>query len=333
MWRASSAVGPALPRSRTPRTYDHCNSSSRVRLCHGQHGLLVSRNRAEEGLFSVAMATDAPQLPPTSPDRDAMWRGILLGTDHRYRRSRLWLKHVPGAPRCQFCAAPFSGLFAPWMRAIGRGSWHRNPRYCHRCFSVLEASNGGAEIECSLLFADVRGSTTLAEGMPATQFRGLLDRFYATATEILVARDGIIDKFVGDEVVAIFIPALTNEAHPSRAFTAARQLLAATGHLDSSGPWLPIGVGIATGVAFVGSVGSGAHLEFTAIGDVVNTAARLASAAVRGEILLTVNAAERAGIPSDNAERRTLELKGKAQRVEVVAVSTAVRGAKPAARG
>jgi len=271
--------------------------------------------------------------PPTNADREAMWRGILLGTDHRYRSSRLWLKHVPGAPRCQFCAAPFSGLFAPWMRAIGRGSWHRNPRYCHRCFSVLEASNGGAEIECSLLFADVRGSTSLAEGMPATQFRGLLDRFYATASEILVARDGIIDKFVGDEVVAIFIPALTNEAHPSRAYMAARDLVAATGHTDPTGPWLPLGVGIATGVAFVGSVGSGAQLEFTAIGDVVNTAARLASAAGPGEILLTTTAAERSDIDPEYAERRTLELKGKAQHVDVVAVSTAAGGATYAARG
>src|SRR5439155_234918 len=83
-----------------------------------------------------------------------------------------------------------------------------NPRYCHKCFSVLEATNGGAEIECSLLFADVRGSTTLAEQMPATEFRHLLDRFYRVTTEVLIAQDGIIDKFVGDEVVAIFIPAL-----------------------------------------------------------------------------------------------------------------------------
>jgi adenylate cyclase len=273
------------------------------------------------------MAPDEPSPPPTSPDREAIWRSILLGTDNRYRSSRLWLKHVPGAPRCQFCAAPFGGLFAPWMRAIGRSSWHRNPRYCHRCFGLLEATNGGAEIECSLLFADVRGSTSLAEGMPATQFRGLLDRFYATASEILVARDGIIDKFVGDEVVAIFIPALTNEAHPSRAYLAARDLLAATGHLVPAGPWLPIGVGIATGVAFVGSVGSGAHLEFTAIGDVVNTAARLASAAGPGEILLTAAAAGRVDLASVRVEHRALELKGKAQAVDVVAVSTAVRGA------
>jgi len=250
-----------------------------------------------------------------------MWQGILLGTDPRYRNARLWLKHVPGgAPRCGFCSAPFRGLFAPWMRAIGRGQWHRNPKYCHRCFSVLESSNGGAEIECTLLFADVRGSTALAEGMSARDFRRLLDRFYATALAIFVNQDGIIDKFVGDEVMAIFIPALTNEAHAKRAVAAARALVEATGHGSPAGPWVPIGVGLATGLAFVGSVGSGAHLEFTAIGDTVNTAARLASLAAPGEILLTMTAAERASLPFDRSERRTIEIRGKVLPVEVVAM-------------
>jgi adenylate cyclase len=263
------------------------------------------------------MASAQPTPQPGEPRNEEFWRGILLGTDPRYRNARRWLKRVPGDPRCQFCSAPFHGLFSPWMRTIGRGQWHRNPRYCHRCFSVLEAFNGGAEVECTLLFADVRGSTALAEGMPATQFRQLLDRFYRTATEVLINQDGIIDKFVGDEVVAIFIPALSNEAHASRAVAAATGLLAATGHHDPGGPWLPLGAGVATGVAFVGSVGSGGHLEFTAIGDVVNTAARLASAAGAGEVLLTMPAVERANVDLAGVERRSLDLKGKALQVEV----------------
>jgi adenylate cyclase len=279
------------------------------------------------------MPPDESPLPPTDPERDAMWQGILLGTDPRYRNARLWLKHVPGrAPRCGFCAAPFRGPFTPWMRAIGRGQWHRNPKYCHRCFSVLEASNGGAEIECTLLFADVRGSTSLAEGMAASEFRRLLDRFYQTALSIFVDEDGIIDKFVGDEVMAIFIPALTNEAHASRALDSARALLEATGHGKPGGPWLPIGVGIATGTAFVGSVGNGMHLEFTAIGDIVNIAARLASTAKAGEILVTIPAAQHANLPVERAEHRSLELKGKAQHVDVVALAYGREASTGAAR-
>ena len=87
---------------------------------------------------------------------------------------------------------------------------------------LLVNQRGGAEIDCSLLFADVRGSTTLAENMTATEFRRLLDRFYETAARVLFEHEAILDKFVGDEVVAIFVPALTGELHAARAVAAAQ---------------------------------------------------------------------------------------------------------------
>ena len=255
-----------------------------------------------------------------NPDNDAFWRGILLGTDPRYRNSRRWLKHLPGASRCKFCAAPFQGVFAPLMRSMGRARWDRNPKYCNRCFRILERMHGGAEIECSLLFADVRGSTALAEQMAAADFRHLMDRFYRTATDILIDQDGIIDKYVGDEIVAMFIPALVREAHAARAVAAASALIKATGNDDPGGPWLPVGAGIASGIAYVGAVGSGMHVEFTALGDVVNTAARLADAAGAGEILVTLPAAERANVELSGLERRTLDLKGKSLTVDVAVI-------------
>ncbi len=260
----------------------------------------------------------APEL--THP-MEPIWRAILLGTEPRFRRTRKLLKHFPSAPRCKLCAAPFAGPFGPVMRAIGRPRWSGNSKYCAYCFRVVEALHGGAEIECTLLFADIRGSTALAERMTTTGFRQLLDRFYGIATRILVDQDGIIDKYVGDEVVAIFVPALTQEAHASRAVDAARELLAATGNADSGGPWLPVGAGIATGVAFVGSVGTSEHRELTALGDIVNTAARLAGAAGAGEILLTIPALEKAGLGSAGLPRRTLDLKGKAEPVDAAVIA------------
>jgi adenylate cyclase len=254
------------------------------------------------------------------PRNEEFWRGILLGTDARYGDIRRLLKHLPSAPRCKFCAAPFKGAFVPLMRAQGRTPWHRNPNYCGFCFKIIEAEFGGAEIECSLLFVDVRGSTTLAEQMPATAFRKLMERFFRTATDILVEMDGIIDKYVGDEVVAIFIPALVDDGHAARAVAAARAILAATGHDEPEGPWLPVGAGVATGIAYVGAVGSGAHTEFTALGDIVNTAARLASVAGAGEILVTVPAVKGAELDASGLEHRTLDLKGKSLRVDVAVV-------------
>ena len=137
------------------------------------------------------------------------------------------------------------------------------------------------------------------------------------AAGILIDHDGIVDKFVGDEVVGMFIPALTHDAHAERAIAAARALLIATGHADPAGPWLPIGVGIGTGVAFVGSLGEPPVTTLTAIGDIVNTSARLASAAAAGEILLTRATAVSSSLDTSRLERRELALKGKSEPTEV----------------
>jgi adenylate cyclase len=218
------------------------------------------------------------------------------------------------------CAAPFGGLAGRLMRWRGRAPWPNNPNYCGACFQLLDRYHGGAEMESSFLFADIRGSTTIAEGITPTAFRTFLDRFYDVAARVLIAHDGIVDKFVGDEVVGIFIPALAHDEHPARAIAAARALLDATGHGDPAGPWLPLGVGVATGTAFIGSVGETHTAAMTALGDIVNVTARLASAAGPGEILVNDRAAERAGLATGSLELRRLELKGKTQSTAVYVV-------------
>jgi adenylate cyclase len=207
------------------------------------------------------------------------------------------------------------------MRLIGKGPWPKNPKYCGSCFKQLTQHHGGAEIECSLLFADVRGSTQLAEGMRPADFRGLMERFFDTAAEVLVDHDAIVDKFVGDEVIGIFVPALTRELHAARAIQAARALMTATGN-TSANPWVPIGAGVQTGTAFVGSIGSGPHAELTAMGDPVNVAARLAATAGAGEILVTTEAAEAARMDVAGLERRDLALKGKSHATAVLVIAS-----------
>jgi adenylate cyclase len=204
------------------------------------------------------------------------------------------------------------------MRAVGLGPWAKNSKYCTGCFRVLRRSHGGAEIETSLLFADVRGSTALAEQMTPREFTRLMGRFYDAATEVLVRHDAIVDKFVGDEVIAIFIPGLAGQAHARRAVDAARDLLRQTGHGEPGGPWVPVGVGVNTGQAYVGAIGDGPDTDMTAMGDVVNTTARLASAAGPGEILVTTSAAAGAGLSIEGFQRRSLALKGKSQPTDVV---------------
>jgi adenylate cyclase len=206
------------------------------------------------------------------------------------------------------------------MRLIGKGPWPNNPKYCGACLKQLTEHHGGAEIDCSLLFADVRGSTPLAEGMRPAEFRGLMEQFFDVAADVLVENDAIVDKFVGDEVIGIFVPALAGHAHAAAAIKAARELMDRTAGAGD-GLAIPIGAGVHTGIAFVGSIGSGPHVELTAMGDTVNVAARLASAAGAAEILVTTEAASAARLDDVGLERRALAVKGKATPIPVFVIS------------
>ena len=246
----------------------------------------------------------------------------MLTDQGPFLRTRRWHARIPSSPRCKMCAAPFSGPGGAVMRLIGHERWTKNPKYCAGCFRMLSSNHGGAEIDCSLLFADVRGSTTLAEGMSPRDFNRLMGRFHDTAAEVLVDHDGIFDKFVGDEIIGIFVPAMASSQHAARAVDAARALLTAVGVGSPSGPWVPIGIGVNTGVAYVGSIGDATDTEMTAMGDIVNVTARLASVAAAGEILVTTTAATACGLPGE-LPRRSLQLKGKSAATEVAVISVA----------
>src|SRR5262245_13534711 len=182
-------------------------------------------------------------------DSDARAR---LMSNRRARRLRRFWRTLPSAPRCKMCHSPFGPPIGPVLKRIGKGRWPGNPAYCAGCFKDLYRHREGAEVECTSFFADVRGSTALAETMPAGEFRDLMDRFYATAARVLVEHEAVVDKFVGDEVVGIFVPALAGPDHAGRAIAAGLQLLAETGN-EGNAPWIPIGIGVNAGTAYVGA--------------------------------------------------------------------------------
>ena len=257
---------------------------------------------------------------PGSRRDEAFWRDFLTRGDGMERRVRGVLRHIPSEPRCKLCAAPFEGAGAPLMRMIGKRPSSKDSTVCSSCFDFILKHHGGAEIEVTMLFADIRGSTAMAEHMSTAEFHALLNRFYATATRVVFDNEGGVDKFVGDELVAWFFPLMSGVRHTAHAVEAAQELLRATGHQDQAGPWAPLGAGVHTGLAWVGAVGEGAHTELTVVGDMVNTTARLAAAAGPGEILVSAEAAAVAGLDPD-LERRSLELKGKQMPTEVVALT------------
>ena len=268
------------------------------------------------------MSQKQPSTPPTPSDEmdEAFWRRFLEeGGDTWKGVGRRVLKRIPADPRCRMCAAPFSGPGAPLMRLVGKRPSDSNPNWCTSCFAFMSKNRGGAEIDGAMLFADIRGSTALAERMSPAEYHALLNRYLAVATDVVFRYDGAVDKFVGDELVAMFFPLLTGERFTARAVAAAQALLRATGHVDPSGPWVPVGAGVHTGRAWFGVVGEGRHMELTAVGDNVNIAARLASLAEAGEVLVSADAAALSDL-DPGLERRTVDLKGKAHATEVVSV-------------
>jgi adenylate cyclase len=252
------------------------------------------------------------------------WHGILTGENPAFplRPIRNILKLIPSGPRCKFCNAPFHGAGAPLMRLMGQGPSRLTPHLCSQCHAHASRHLGGAEVELTMLFADIRGSTPLAEKMAPAEFGRLISRFFATASEVITDSQALLDRLVGDQVIGLYIPGFAGAEHRALAIQAAQDLLHATGHGPTTEPWIPVGIGVHTGVAFVGSVGNaGIATDITVLGDAPNTAARLSSNAAAGEILIS----EDAYVPDMNLEgleKRQLTLKGKSNPVNVYVMKT-----------
>jgi adenylate cyclase len=249
--------------------------------------------------------------PKLTAGTSEWWRAVLTDPAYHFAGFRSAFRRLPSPPHCKICGAPFRGFGGAVMGPLGFRPWDKNPTICRLCIAeIAKYPPGGAEIDCTLLFADIRSSTGLAEQSSAADFAALLRRFYETGSAAVIAENGVVDKFVGDEVVALFIPAFTAH-HALAALRAARRMLASTGYGQPSGPWLPVGIGVHSGAAFVGSVAvGGAISDFTALGDTVNLAARLASAAGPGEVLVSEATLASAGKDGSALELRDLTLRG-----------------------
>jgi adenylate cyclase len=195
---------------------------------------------------------------------------------------------------------------------VGFRRWELNQQLCKYCLSGIEKVKGGTEVSVSLLFADVRGSTMLAEQMSPADFSASLDRFFSVAFEAIDSEDGVVDHIVGDGVMALWVPGFVGTQHPRRALAAGRKLVSRLAQAADIRTSFPVGVGVHTGTAFAGVVGESGSYDFTVLGDVPNTVARLGSAAAGGELAMSDEIVEAAGVDTTLLKRRYLNLKGKA---------------------
>jgi len=191
----------------------------------------------------------------------------------------------------------------------------------------LAASPGGdlqEEFEATILFSDVRGFSSLAEEMSARELATLIGRHLAAMAEVVLTHDGVIDKFAGDAVMAVFGAPDSVSDHAELALRCALAMQARQAELNADAETrgeqrLEMGIGVNTGTVMAGTVGGGGRLEYTVVGDVVNVAQRLQAGAAGGEILATAATVRMAaGMRCEPAGFH--DIKGRRSQVEVFRV-------------
>jgi adenylate cyclase len=268
----------------------------------------------------VKLARKNPDQALSPDDWEAYFR---FGAQPSTRAGKRILRAIPSTPRCGFCGAPFAGLGAKIVGPLGYKPSRKNPNVCSTCVEL--APPGGMTIETGVLFADLRGFTTDSEGRTPAETSAALRRFYGHAEKVLFP-EAIIDKLIGDEVMALYIgpillPGTVELDDGVRRHTAhvmldhARELLQRVGYGSRDTPEFAVGIGLDFGEAFIGNIGDSAVHDFTAVGDVVNTASRLQGHAAAGEVIVSERLARWLPEPVGTAEQ--IQLKGKQDPVDV----------------
>ena len=191
--------------------------------------------------------------------------------------------------------------------------------------SAKDLELGGQMKPVTTLFCDVRSFTPLAERLPAEELIGLLNEHFTAMTEIIFRYNGTLDKFVGDEVMALFGAPFAAGNDPEQAIRAALAMQERNSELnkrrrENNRPEIHIGIGIDTGDVVAGLIGSLDRMDYTVLGDHVNTASRLCSVARSGEVIVGRATYEAAKLFFDAESIGTPVLKGKAVSVEAFRV-------------
>jgi class 3 adenylate cyclase len=245
---------------------------------------------------------------------------------------------VPAIPHrtkiCKGCwqemhlPVPLRGPLSLPFRVFGIRPSRMNPNTCTICelmfTKVMKARN--VTIDATIMFADLRGYTSLSQSLPSTAVSGLLDAFYDECANAIWEQDGLLNKTIGDAVMAVFNFPIRHHDHPGQAVRAARdiqrrwlgrkQALRQELSLENSELGLDIGIGIHCGELSFGEFGH-AHRDLTAIGTVVNMAARAQAAAAPGQILVSREMVQRAQSELTEAKAASYQLKGFDSSVEL----------------
>lgn len=209
---------------------------------------------------------------------------------------------------------------------------YHSPAVVNRIFEAaadVDSPFLAQEREVSVLFADIVGFTALSEGLTPAQTAALLNGFFERMADVVFDNEGTLDKFIGDALMAVFGAPLEQPDHAARAVRTAQMMQQALAELNvaSAGPPLRIRIGIHSGLARVGDIGSMRRREYTVLGDVVNTASRLESSVAQPDQIIISNATrDRLGVDLPVLSLGQVTLRGRRAPIEVFEVSPATSG-------
>ena len=230
---------------------------------------------------------------------------VLMGKQRRFSL-------MPGRTRCKMCYAPLTGLGGFITRRMGLEPSARNPFFCNACDGFLQAFPGGAEVDLSIIFCDLRGSVSLSASMTPKEFAQLITFMRETIIPVLWRAEGFVLQFQGDAVIGVWPPGFSGKDYGKKAVDGAMKLPDVLGQARFQGRDIPVGMALHTGRAYLCTVASVSNdmQEVSAFGFDVNVAARLAAAADAGEVLISEAALLAAGRPIDETRMTEYDLKG-----------------------
>jgi class 3 adenylate cyclase len=226
---------------------------------------------------------------------------------------------------CQVCGAALAGPLGVVSLVLGVRRSPRNPNLCNRCSAHLK---DGVVAEITALFADLSGFTRLTRELGPERTSAIVDAFLRGASRAVHRHDGMVDKFLGDAVLAVFGAPIRRPDHARRAVAAAveiQQMMAALS--QRFGVTLAARVGVSSGTARLGHVGGDDAASFTAIGEAVNRASRLEGVAESGEIAVDAEVLREVASVFPGARAEPVELKGFDVPVDVARLQSSAEAA------
>ncbi|MBI3792903.1 MAG: FHA domain-containing protein [Gemmatimonadetes bacterium] len=330
----TGALHPKIAKDRKGNTLEKMVPQSIARAVYGERQAIVSEDAGEDARFAgqsivlqqVRSAMCAPLVGSEGRALGVIYVDCLF-TRHRFTEDDLgFLIAFGGIAAVAIENSQFSERIR--KEALARSNFERffTPGLAARIANNPDAVKlGGDKRMVSVLFSDIRGFTAMSETMNPDDMAKLLSEYFTEMVECVFRHGGTLDKFIGDAVMAQWDAPIGEPDDPDRAMQAAVDMMAELDKLNAKWqaakrPTLSIGIGLNCGEAFAGNIGSERRLEYTVIGDTVNTASRLCGAAGPREILLSEAFAKSLKSPPKLQSHPPMELKGKSQPLPVFSV-------------